>query len=74
MMPWLGRGYVDPRDARSLVTQSHRFRMWRPWMWGPLGRFWALHYEAAHDGQVWGPDSYTWMSRKERKEPTCERD
>lgn len=70
-MPWLGRDYADPRDLRSLVAQSKKFRRWRPWMWGPLRSRWTLHYAASIDNKIWGPDTYTWRGWKPKKEEDC---
>lgn len=63
MMPWLGRDYVPRNDDEALQRQTRRFRMWRPWMWGPLAACWQIHYEQSTVDTLWGPHLYLWKGR-----------
>lgn len=66
-MMWLGRGYLDSRDSEARDRQTRRFRMWRPWMWGPLRHRWQVHYVDSHIGVLWGPADYFWKTKIDRE-------
>lgn len=67
MMPWLGRGLVERGDDEALRRQTRRFQMWRPWMWGPLGNRWQVHYEPIAVDTLWGPSRYFWKEKHDRQ-------
>lgn len=66
-MMWLGRGYVSLGDDEARERQTRRFRMWRPWTWGPLRHQWQVYYIESQIGILWGPDRYFWKNRIDRE-------